>query len=142
MTKSNNEYIPEVGVPCLYEGEEVEVTGVGKYGWLICRKGCLGEGYVSNQYLNKFSPTKTEAEKRRDEQIAFMNEVCLEFHRKRETGPSIGEVLYEAGWCKPKPLTDEEIMHLACARFQDTGIAIADVRDFAKAIEASIRGEG
>lgn len=150
MTKSNNEWVPELGAECEGTAESgvsfiCRILGVfqGPYPEAKCivfqyEDGGIEAATESNCY--SFSPLKTEAEKRRDELKLYIMDV-LTRQGQHSWQEGIADALIDADLIKPKPLTDDEIMHLACARFQNTGAAIADVRDFAKAIEASIRGE-
>lgn len=132
-----SDWKPEVGVLCLYEGEEVEVTGAGKYGWLICRKGCSGEGYVSHQYLNKFSPLKTEADKVREKQIQEIKHGACKGYELKDC---VAACLYDAGCRMTRPLT-EEVMDAVSNRIIDAGFTGSFHVPYGKAIAAYVTGE-
>jgi len=145
MTKSNNEWVPEIGQVVM--GSWVNDKGtlmdaavevVARYKdkvWIAC----CGLDEVFHLSKITFRPIKTEAEKLRDEQIAFMNEVCCEFHRKREIGLSIGEALYKADCRITRPMTYEAIDHLII-RHQDECETLS-THEFARMVEKYIRGE-
>lgn len=113
MTKSNNEWVPEIGEVAMgswvdddgtlmdtavevsaYHGEKVWVT-------------CCSLDKVFRLTDIKFRPLKTEAEKRRDEAVAemkslFHKNVCL-------PNDVIFEEIHDAGWIKPKPLNSHDL---------------------------------
>lgn len=140
MSELKKQWVPEVGVPCLYEGVEIEVTGAGRYGWLICAKGYTGEGYVSNQYLYRFSPIKSEAEKRRDEQIHLMENV-LAGKSGELSGSDYERIckLVDAGCRMTHKITADDIAELY--RKHLVTIVAGSGYEFARSIENIILGE-
>ncbi len=142
MTKSNNEWVPEVGHEC---EAQIYPIGSGRSEWVKCEVLKLNHNELhavladdTLYWAKNLRPIKTEAEKRRDEQIAFMNEVCCEFHREREIGLSIGEVLFKADCRITKPLTEGVITQIW--RYH-SGLRDCPHFKFAKAIESYVLGE-
>lgn len=151
MTKSNNEWVPEIGIECkrllsmgsftvndpplfadgYYRGQ----TSFGEHIWE--NKNGTVQTLPSNA---SFIPLKTEAEKRRDEAVEdFKLRVfrCGGFYLGEMTEKMIAIKAIDTGYIKPKPLTNDVTLRLW--KDSDNG---SRLYEFAKAIEAYIRGEG
>ncbi|WP_341232422.1 hypothetical protein [uncultured Methylophaga sp.] len=122
MTKSNNEWVPVVGCICEAFNYELDIwlkvkvldgeSGYGEHPVMAFEKDRGGLLF----WAIKFREIKTEAEKRRDEAIQQL----IDTTKWRETIDLIShistqqaEMIIDAGWRKPRPLTDLERAALA-----------------------------
>lgn len=122
MTKSNNEWVPEIGQKCdVYVDMEnqkghvrnVEIKYLGK------RLAVFEEG--GNEYahhLNEvtFREIKTEAENRRKHLIEEVHDLLEQSYEVSVQA----EMLIDAGYIKPNPLTDEVINDIAWKILKET----------------------
>lgn len=151
MTKSNDEWVPEVGTECEYQlgcGHwfKCKIKAVcEKQGAIIyCDAAEYGEQYVSffgNQAVT-FREIKTEAEKRRDEQIEDLALTLISNSRGSVRDSALARTLavavIDSGYIKPKRLTDQDIDLLLKNHWYVLGVTN---RDFALAVELYVRGE-
>lgn len=141
MTKSNNDWVPEIGEKfeaSLNESDDIlEVTAV-----------CYDEGgtvfrtwkgnYHNTNYCSMYRPIKTEAEKRLEAMLADAGYGGVDINNSGLE--SRYRTLIAKGWCKPNPLTESLITKL----IYDSGLDI-DCRRNKRLVEytaAFIVGEG
>lgn len=143
MTKSNNEWVPEVGKKYQHHsGRVYEVTGFAnqhteypdKFPVMILYRN-IDNGTewarALDEWLLKFEPFKTEAEKRRNEMVDSLSGVYIK--PGEYVGREYAEAIIEAGWINPRPLSDEVI-----DRIRDSDETFIGCM---KKVEAYIRGE-
>lgn len=151
MTKSNNEWVPDVG-----DNFEFKQPQQDNLMWKQSTARYVGDNLIIGYHeglewaisigCNAFRQVKTEAEKRRELVVAEM--VRIGANAVGDTVFSVDEYdqvyvqaisrLYDAGFIKPKPLTNDVIDSV----MRHAKFSLTTYRDFAKAIEAYIRGEG
>lgn len=144
MTKSNDGWVPEVGQECEYQH-------IGGWSWCIYHgKTVDGKCIVENEYTVftdpdmlggfNFRQIKTEAEKRRESMLEDMvfNVPRYEYEHLHVVENIVNHTcsaLIDAGWIKPKPLTEDVICQI------HGNLSESQFRTFATRIEAYIRGE-
>ena len=146
MTKSNNEWVPEIGQVVMASWVDddgdlmdaaVEVSAYrGDKAWVTC----CGLDKVFKLTDIKFRSIKTEAEKRREIAVAemkslFHKNVCL-------PDDVIFETIYDSGWAKTNEITTEDIRELwkkSLINIED--MTSTDIEGFARMVAAHIRGE-
>ncbi len=122
MTKSNNEWVPEVGQFVLqffrtikypqqwWEVEIIARKGKNIIGWSEYLQNCL----VGTVEDGDFKQIKTEAEKRRDELAESMRlDIISLWNYEGKDCPindfQLSRYLIKQNWIKPKTLTDDQI---------------------------------
>lgn len=138
MTKSNNEWAPEVGQECEYFWADGN-------GWRKARCVAVdGKRFVladfdgeiyTGEYLHNIRHLKSEAEKRIE---AMIEELCEVIYGESSFKKAATRAI-EAGWIKPKPLTDEVIERLI-DKHQNECETLCSF-EFARMIEGYISGE-
>ena len=150
MTKSNDGWVPELGEECEGTAEsgvvfKCRILGVfqGPYPEAKCivfqyEDGGIEAATEGNSYT--FSPIKTEAEKRRESMLEDMvfNVPRYEYEHLHVVENIVNHTcsaLMDAGWIKPKPLTEDVICRI------HGNLRESQFRTFATRIGAYIRGE-
>jgi hypothetical protein len=118
MDKWNGQGLPPVGEVCkaawleppdggAMEPVAVEVVAYSnKKVWLTC----CGKDEVMSIYNVAFYPSKSEAERKRDKAVDEM----MRDAAACQSGRDCMQRLYDAGYRKVTPLTDEQILALPC----------------------------
>lgn len=155
MTKSNNEWVPGQKVKLVdhlyYEdlllyghecvGKELEIKAVFMDGSTeVCAVNLDGVNYCFASRILEL--IKTEAEKRRDEQIEDLALTLISNSRGSVRDSALARTLavavIDSGYIKPKRLTDQDIDLLLKNHWYVLGVTN---RDFALAVELYVQGE-